>query len=404
MDEDCGRLQKLESMQHDWSQLPVPILCKIISSLKDVSISDFISVKQVCRCWRSASLNPDTWRHLVISIDANTAEPDGRVLGISKSFLRHVQSLTLKVDQSELKNRAMAIQCLEMFAQRCSVRKQHRLKVCFTQQNPLFYAGQEFVDVLIEVFGAKSFDRVDLHQLHVKLCDDMLKPMYLASSATLTFLDIQNKQLICYVTRDCMLHVVLACRSLADLRICFVSCSNLMLQALSEDNRARLRHLSLLSRRQEKYEYCALTDQCWFQFRSRNPAAKVTLKFDASCIVERMREIMRASIPVSHLYLECYSTPLDLLNASDFYAHTLTKLVLQMQYNQDFDVLLDLAKKCSSLRSLHVMTVVPLEIVKQVYELRPDLLESVRNGKSTLKSWPEPHPWVSDDELDSIIL
>jgi len=75
----------------------------------------------------------------------------------------------------------------------------------------------------------------------------------------------------------------------------------------------------------------------------------------------------------------------------------------QVKFSQDFDVLVDLVRKCSRLASIHVMTVIPQEVFGQIGILRPDLLESAKLGRSTLKTQPEPHPWVSDQELDEVV-
>lgn len=98
--------------------------------------------------------------------------------------------------------------------------------------------------------------------------------------------------------------------------------------------RALLKHLSLLSRRQEKFEYSAISDVSWSKLVAKNPDVKVTLKFDPSCIVERMREIMSPFVPVHNLSLQCYSTPLDVLNAADYYGKNIVKIVLNLQFTQ----------------------------------------------------------------------
>jgi len=145
----------------NWSTLPSPVLCRIISMIKDENLSDFVSLCQTCKHWRQAAFNADVWRQFRLSITTSQNNNncstsiinETTLLNICQAFMKFVQVLTFNVDQSESKNRTLAVKCLEMFMHRSVFRRHHRLKICFTQQNPLFYAGQEFVDVLTEIFS-----------------------------------------------------------------------------------------------------------------------------------------------------------------------------------------------------------------------------------------------------------
>jgi hypothetical protein len=119
--------------------------------------------------------------------------------------------------------------------------------------------------------------------------------------ATLNYVNLQNKQLICQVSHlllenvqssnvdgglqfspVSLLPLVSEASQLRDLRVCLVSMSNEMLRKLAQ-HRA-IRHLSLLCRRQEKFEHSDLGADEWDQLvAATDEQLAVTLRFDCAC-------------------------------------------------------------------------------------------------------------------------
>lgn len=398
-----------QSSSLSWTSIPNPILTKILKYVKTFSWKDFENTSLTCRHWYSAVNSFEVWKDINVTFISPTDHQCNQ-LKLLKLFGSFFENLIVRIDQSQPENRRLSVEFLKNLAN-IENRRLQKVTICFVGENPLFYGGQEFVEALHFLFGPptttpkNSFVFVDLCKLPVKYADEVFYSLTANHCLTLTYLDLQNKQLICQLTPTCVRKLVDSCKSLSDLRISHSSASNEILKHFSEGNRKRLNHFSLLCRRQDKYEGIDLTDESWCLLVKSNPNVKVTLKFDYSCTVNKMIEIMKPAIPVYHLFLECYCTPLDIFNAGDYYRKTLRKLVVQAKTNPDLNsVMIDVAQMCPNLKFVHIMCVLEQSTIDRLYEIRPAIAEMCRNGKCTLKSVQQPHPWVSDEILDDIPL
>ena len=69
-----------------------------------------------------------------------------------------------------------------------------------------------------------------------------------------------------------------------------------------------------------------MTDSVWKKVVAANPHLSVTLKFDHTCPLWKVREIMKPEVPVSNLFLETYTQIWPEIEiASDSYGSTLRK-------------------------------------------------------------------------------
>ncbi len=168
---------------------------------------------------------------------------------------------------------------------------------------------------------------------------------------------------------------------------------------LEED---RFRHLSLICRRQDKYGCNDISEQTWTALVSANPQLSVTLRFDHTCPLWRLRQVLKPQMPLRNLFLETYTPVVDeLALVAAQYGATLRKLVVQTQSSVALDLtLLTLARAAPRLRSLHVMCTVARQTVDELHKLLPEM----QAGDCTLKSRVEPCPWVQDRILDKLCI
>ena len=236
---------------------------------------------------------------------------------------------------------------------------------------------------------------VDLSGFSVCI-DDSLISLLAQHHHDLEKLNIQNNVLVVKVSPASLLKVVQNCRKLRDLRVYMCSVSRAVLECLAEDDRVALQQLSLFCCRYEKYVKDIERD-VWRGLVKKLPQLQVTLKFDHTCPLYRVAEIMKSEIPVVVLCLETQTTLRDeVLQAANFYGDTLERVVIKTPPERVGPTLdsavLTLAQSCSKLKSLHVFYVLEEATIDRIFELHPSMKA---RGSYTLKHTPEPHPWVA---------
>ena len=296
--------------------------------------------------------------------------------------MKHVY---IEVDQRDAVNRTNActvIRCLGELPER----RLKTLKVTFIGTNPYFYAGGEFIDALMVLFGPVKDHCRMLHQLtDVDLSgltvayDDKLFDTLSENHKHIEKFDIQNRVLVCRVTPSCILRFVRQCTKLRDLRVFNYSLCEEVLLALTEGNRRPLEHFSVKCRRDEKY-IKEIDDSAWNALSTHLPNLRVTLIFDHTCPFNKISDAMKPSIPVSELYLETFTYICDeVRQAATLYKDTLEKLVLQTPMSRTSSELnaslIILARDCKQLKSLHIYCVLNEETVNKILELCPYLKE-----------------------------
>lgn len=283
-------------------------------------------------------------------------------------------------------------------------RKLTSLTVRFLGQNPLFYAGHEFVTELKLLFDFARLPAVphfltdiDLSGLDVAF-DDTLFDALAENQPQLESLNIQNKSLICKVSPFCMLRLVSQCRKLKDLRVFHVSLSDEVLLALARPEEPCLRRLSIVFRREAKYTE-DLSSEAWLALVNKIPKLSVMLGFDHTCPLHRISDLMKAEIPVTVLRLETFTHIADEVNqATTFYHKTLEEVVLQTRNSEELSrALIRLAEECSRLRTLLVYCVLNQSVVERILDLHPEMK---RRGSYILKHQMEEGPWVVGAETD----
>lgn len=329
-------------------------------------------------------------------------EEHSRYLTGLKNHGKHVKTLNIELNQTEKYNRTNSCEALNQIAE-MNDRKLENLKIKFCGENPLFYAGIEYVNSLKGLFGVRLDDsnstnnlkQVDLSGLTV-MFDDHLFDILSEHSPHLEKLNMQNKVLICKVTPTSILTLVKRCRKLKELHIFMCSVSEDILLAFTEEDRKPLKLLSLVCRREEKY-HKDLSDDAWKILTRKLPDFRVTLIFDHTCPMHKINEIMCPSIPLKTLRLETFSNIYDQINtATRYYKSTLEKLVVETPMSKVVPelnkALLELVTDCNILKSLHVFCVLEKETVEKILALKPDMKS---NNTYTLKYTAEPHPWVA---------
>lgn len=377
----------------DWTLLPTDIIVHVFSYL---SKHDQCRAARVCKAWREAFDHPTLWQtfEFWFYLPAHEAFLEG-----AKKYGKYIKKVFIGVNQMLTQNRQNACTLLEMLS-RIERRRISSIKIVFTGENPLFYSGREFIDGLVIFFSKESdtispamatLQHVDLSGISIPI-DDSVVDTLSEYHKDLKFLDIQNKVIISKTTSECILRLVERCRGIQDLRIYYCSLSNEVLEALSENNRTDIQHLSVICRREVKFGY-EIEEEAWQMVRDHIPSFRVTLGFDHTCPYSLISVIMKPVIPVKTLKLETFAICYEEVNlAANLYSETLEKLVLQTRNSLELEnALLNVARKCTLLRSLLVYCVVRREIINEIFRVHPDMEE---RGTYILKSEVEPEPWV----------
>lgn len=379
----------------DWTLLPDHVVVNIFSYL---TLSDRYSGSQTCKSWQFSFYSPHLWKEVTFCFANNEDEEQLKFLDKCGRFIK---SLQLLVNQELEICRTCSCNLISHMANvqdRC-LQKFH---IKFIGQNPLLYSGDEFVVQLMLLFGpqnvsdatiGRSLRKVDLRGLLVSFTGELLEVLS-ANNQELEILNIQNNVLVCKVQPSSLLKLVRQCRNLSELYVFSLSCTEDVLLALAENNRKPLEILSIFCRREEKYGK-DIPSAVWKNLVEKLPKLRVILGFDHTIELLKVGEVMKPEIPVRELRLE---TLTDLWNevrlACHYYKNTLEKLIVKSPPSGNLqeldDALLQVAKQCQKLKSLHVFYVLKKETVEKILELCPYLKE---NETYTLKFVAGPHPW-----------
>ncbi|ELT90159.1 hypothetical protein CAPTEDRAFT_213456 [Capitella teleta] len=290
--------------------------------------------------------------------------------------------------------------CLLKNLERRSLRK---LRVKFTGQNPLFYAGTEFVKELECLLShvpcdtdrkSNTLEVVDFGNLPVAL-DGTIISCLADNHRNLRKLDIQNGQLVNGIHPSSILNLVKNCRSISDLHIYKNSLSSDVLIELSKENRAPLEHLSTISRSEERF-LLDIPPDVWRNLGLRSPHLKVTMKFDHTCLIENLTNVLMYEIPLTELWLESYTIlHTDVVQKCLLFQDRLEKLVLitplPKQSDHFEETLMSLTDQLSKLRSLHVFTTIEEDVKNHILERHRKLVE---RDSFTLRCHPGQQTWL----------
>uniref|UniRef100_T1JID9 F-box/LRR-repeat protein 8 n=1 Tax=Strigamia maritima TaxID=126957 RepID=T1JID9_STRMM len=382
-----------------WQDLPDHIILQILSYL---SRGDQYHAALTCASWYEHFLSPYNWRKYTFRF--STPE-DKRHAACINSHGDHLRSIRIQLDQYESYNREMACATIRALA-RCPQRRLEKFIVQCSGRNPLFYAGLEFVGALQCLFGIPpnnvtlltSLKCVDLSGLPF-LFDDALFEALATNHPKLEYFNIQNSPLVCKVTPVCILNLVKKCRNLTDLRLLNCSLSEKVLLAFIEEDRYPLQHLGITCRREEKYTK-DLTSGVWKTLVEHLPNLRVTLRFDHTCPLHKISQVLKPEIPCSVLRLETFTFIHDEIRlASQHYAKTLNKLIVQTRPSKELNAaLLILSDRCIYLKSLHIFCVLDKETVEVILQQHPDMKTG---GNFTLRHEVGPDGvWVTEEELN----
>lgn len=379
-----------------WNSLPDHIVVQIFSYL---SLQDKFCASFVCKTWNDCFHFPVLWKDFVFIVQSNDEKEAIRHQKCLEMHGAHLKHVLMKVDQSEQICRTIARDILNGIANLTN-RKLSSIKIDFTGENPLFYAGAEFVQSLKLLFGRNpealetpmhSLVNVDLSGMPVAFDDEMLN-LLSQNHPLLESLNLLNKVLVCKVSANCIFQLVKKCRKLKKLFVFHSSMSDNTLVALAEDDRGPLEELGISCRREEKYG-SDLSSEAWQQLVTKLPDLKVMLSFDHTCPLHRVSQIMKPEIPVHVLNLQTFTMIYEeVTQATSFYKNTLEVVVLQTRNSPELErALVNLARRCAQLHTLCVYCVLKKDVVDEILALRPKMKED----KTYILKWQaQAEPWV----------
>ena len=338
-----------------WVNLPHHIVVTVLSHLE---LTEKCAVARVCKSWRECFHSPTLWHSFRFVFHASNTFIYDNCLKNHGAYLR---SVVVDCKQELTSNRRNACELIRKLGSLKARRLEH-VKITFSGENPLFYAGHEFIQALTDLFstprpssdalhGLKS---VDLSKLPIAYGDDLLECLS-DNNSDLEALNIQNRSLVCKVTSACVSHIVGRCRKLKFLALHFTSITEDIILALIEDDRVPLEHLSIDCRREEKYGK-DISSETWQKLRSQIPRLRVTLAFDQSCPMFKVNAILKPEIPLWTLWLEVQASVVyQVYFAAENYSETLQKMSMSTTNSAALEqALIHLASRCKQLRELHV--------------------------------------------------
>ena len=355
----------------DWTALPEEIIVHIF---KELTYTERITIGQVCKKWYRYLKSPQLWFKLMVTFKK---KEDSNLKLLVSPYGEHIRHLHIKCYQQNAENCENACEFIEMLLGKKILRiEQFTLEFC--EQNPLFYSGQPFLDVLKRFFLQTSYEKpirkIDLSKFPVAFDNDLLNAITQNHSSGIEFLDIQNKIFACRVTQTCLYNFVRKSTNLKYLYVkpsCFQS-DTLKLFADPSRGSHELKYLSLLFTRADKF-FKYLTGRDWGLVREMLPHLRIELHFDHTYPLESTFHVMLPEIPVSSLKLCLQATVNDHINlASSIYKRTLQTLVVTSTPSQDLDdAVLRAVKECKDLENIHVWCRMSRTIVKEILQIKP---------------------------------
>lgn len=377
-----------------WTSIPDHI---IINVFRYLSLSDRYHASLVCKTWQQCFHSQYLWRKFIFNLNQDNAQ--------FKNFSdcvvnhgHHFRDVTIQLFQKHVEKRKCAVDVINLL---CKVNqsKLQKFAIFFTGENPLFYAGLEFVMALSTFFGPfaqelwprQSLVEVNLSGLQADF-DDSLIDQLSENHCDIEHLNLLNRMLVCKVSSDCILRLVKRCKKLRDLRLYHKGLSDEVLETLAEEGRKPIKYLAIGCRRELKYE-SDLSSEAWHKLVSACPEFRVSLHFDHTAPLTKVIDVLKPEIPLKQLRLETFTILIDeIKNVSSFYSDTLETLVVQTRGSYELGAaLLDLAHCCKKLTCLKVYCVLDKTVVDGILEELPNLKKT---GNYILKSEMEPEPWM----------
>lgn len=127
-----------------WTSLPDHIIVKIFSYL---NLQDKFQASFVCKSWNDFFHFPVLWADFVFIIQDDNKTATTRHRNCLEIHDRHLKNVLMKIDQSKPVCRSVACDVLNGIASHAN-RNLSSIKIDFTGENPIFYAGSEFVQCL----------------------------------------------------------------------------------------------------------------------------------------------------------------------------------------------------------------------------------------------------------------
>ncbi|ESO84864.1 hypothetical protein LOTGIDRAFT_236076 [Lottia gigantea] len=379
-------------VEFQWTNLPDHIIVHIFSYL---NFNQRCKCAQVCKTWLTCFNQPLLWKKFTFYF---IKSEDKQYLNLATLHGHHMKHVSIILDQHEKENREKACEVINIFSS-IEDQKVSSLSLKFVGENPLFYAGLEFIDTLKIFFAANHqngktgyLTEVDLSGLWIDLNEEVLD-ILATNHKNLQKLNIQNRSLISKISPACLVRVLHQCVQLSELSLFYVTLSDEVLETFAEEGRSSpLKYLSIKCRRQEKFVKI-LSDNLWKNLHKNSPNLKVTMIFDHNCLLEKVSSILSPSLPVSELLLETFTMLFDEINlAASYYRNTLERLVVQTRPSRELEeALINVTTKCHKLKSLIVYCVLSEETVDKIHALCPRLKEE-RNY--ILKTVMDPEPWI----------
>ncbi|XP_067255674.1 F-box/LRR-repeat protein 8 isoform X2 [Chanodichthys erythropterus] len=319
----------------------------------------------------------------VYRCESGTSVPDGY-----SAFLPLVRNLKLTMGLIDPANRKTALWVLRQAVARGDGRLEG-LSICCVGNTPLFYAGQDLQQGLVDILtNGSSLTMLDLKGVPFTLSDSFVRSVAMLCPALLS-LYINNHSLVCGVNAETLRQVLKCCRSLNVLGVFQASLSQDVFKDLMLPERPALKKLELRCERSLKYTlpFC---DQIWVELKLRHPHLWVELELDHTLPELHFSGVLQPSIPVRCLRLLTFTLLLDVVQiVGQSYANTLEVLELQTTASPELNsALIALAKQCVNLQEFHCYCVVSQEVITALITNCPNL------KRYTLKTHKEPHPWT----------
>ena len=338
------------------------ILAEIFSYL---TMEEQYNVHNVCKYWRQALRSPKLWQKVDAKLMPFCDENNEQQSSIATFLCKHcdcIRNFTLAVSQRHLDCNGMALEILQSISL-SETRKLQYLKLIFTDENPLFFSGKEYLDVLLELFQCPKSScsmhahlfGVDLSKFPICFDDRLIHNLIEFHGPSLVEVNLQNHSLVYNISTDCMHKLAAKCRNLQSLAVHMSSFDGETLQIFSESGRKPLQFLSLFCQREDKYSGdIEVID--WEVICNASAELRVKFYFDHTCPIFRVREILKPMIPISVLKLRLLATVIELIYfIANSYNQTLEVFDVTTTSSVELDAaILYLSLNCCKLKELHV--------------------------------------------------
>lgn len=237
--------------------------------------------------------------------------PYGYIQQYLKRFRQDVKQLYIDIEQHDASCRYVLCQILNLFGpEQCSQGRQINLfRLRFIGHNPLLMPSANIIQALRTFFqydGSKnrreSLISCDLSGLMISLDDDTVLTIT-KNNPYLRQLNLQDQSLVCMLKPFCILQIIDMLKELEDLSVDMKSLSDefiLLLTGNDDDEqpffrKSSLQHLGVRIRREEKFSD-EIDAKLWQRLHEKYPHLKMTLNFDLTTPLNRIRAYMSADL------------------------------------------------------------------------------------------------------------